>query len=243
LETIRDGSLSEFVAPIRAVFVDEYQDTDYVQESIYFSLLQQSGGWATLTVVGDDDQALYRFRGATVELFQDYEHRLQSTVSVSPQTIYLSSNYRSTSNIVEFCDAYVKLDTTYAGSRIGTKPDLDARRDPSTYENYPIIGVFRPTLTDVADALAAILDDVINGSGFSVPGTNFTISRHAQGTAGDCALLCGSPREHAYDDTPRLPRLLRDRLAALASPIAVFNPRGIAFHAIPEVEILGVWVR
>lgn len=47
-----------------SVLVDEYQDTNPIQEEIYFKLVGKSGD---LTVVGDDDQSLYRFRGATIE--------------------------------------------------------------------------------------------------------------------------------------------------------------------------------
>ena len=46
----------------RSVFVDEYQDTNLLQEQIYFALVKRGG--AGITVVGDDDQSLYRFRGA-----------------------------------------------------------------------------------------------------------------------------------------------------------------------------------
>src|SRR6266702_8627599 len=48
---------------IRYVFVDEYQDTNYIQEQIVLRLASATGN---ICVVGDEDQALYRFRGATV---------------------------------------------------------------------------------------------------------------------------------------------------------------------------------
>lgn len=239
LAALRDGELDEFANPLRAIFVDEYQDTNYVQELIYFALVQQGvHHHSTLSVVGDDDQALYRFRGATVELFQDYEQRLEEATDIQPHVVYLSSNYRSARQIVEFYDAYVKLDRTYATSR-GNKPDLRARRDPATYDDIHVLGLFRPTIGDVADALADFLDQTINGNGFPVPGTQHVVRRHTDGSAADCALLCSSPQESAYNGNPRLPALLRDRLQQLATPIAVFNPRGTAFHAIPEVAILG----
>ena len=53
---------------LRHVIVDEYQDTNYVQEALFFHL---AAGHRNLCVVGDDDQALYRFRGSTVENLND----------------------------------------------------------------------------------------------------------------------------------------------------------------------------
>ena len=54
----------------KVLLIDEYQDTNYLQEQIYFKMagyvLENNGN---ITVVGDDDQSLYRFRGATIDLF------------------------------------------------------------------------------------------------------------------------------------------------------------------------------
>jgi hypothetical protein len=59
------GSVSVF----KHVIVDEYQDTNTIQERIFFQL---ASGTKNICVVGDDDQALYRFRGATVENFVEF---------------------------------------------------------------------------------------------------------------------------------------------------------------------------
>ena len=79
LDRLAEGSLEEFVQPLKALFADEYQDTNFLQESIYFALLQGMEGGA-ITVVGDDDQSLYRFRGATVDLFHLFADRLRDGV-------------------------------------------------------------------------------------------------------------------------------------------------------------------
>src|SRR5262249_40460109 len=69
LDRIESGTLAAFSDPLQALFVDEYQDTNYLQESIYFALLRQIASRnGSITVVGDDDQSLYRFRSATVDL-------------------------------------------------------------------------------------------------------------------------------------------------------------------------------
>ena len=56
------------------VIIDEYQDTNAIQERIFFRLAE---GHKNICVVGDDDQALYRFRGATVENLVQFESPLR----------------------------------------------------------------------------------------------------------------------------------------------------------------------
>ena len=86
------------------IIIDEYQDTNSVQEKLYFKLAEASGN---ICVVGDDDQALYRFRGATVENFVQFPQRCQSNISVSPCRIELNTNYRSRKEIVDFYTSFI----------------------------------------------------------------------------------------------------------------------------------------
>jgi DNA helicase II / ATP-dependent DNA helicase PcrA len=83
----------------RHVIIDEYQDTNYIQERIFFHL---AGGSKNICVVGDDDQSLYRFRGATVENLVEFEKRVKKHLGVKATRIDLSENYRSRSEIVDF---------------------------------------------------------------------------------------------------------------------------------------------
>jgi len=84
------------------IIVDEYQDTNSIQEQIYFELAKKC---KNICVVGDDDQALYRFRGATVENLVEFENRCQKYLGVAPKKISLNTNYRSKKFIVDFyCD-------------------------------------------------------------------------------------------------------------------------------------------
>jgi DNA helicase-2/ATP-dependent DNA helicase PcrA len=87
------------------IIIDEYQDTNTIQEKIFFRLAQ---GTKNICVVGDDDQALYRFRGATVENFVDFPARCQKYLNVEPQRISLSTNYRSRTKIVEFYTTFME---------------------------------------------------------------------------------------------------------------------------------------
>lgn len=80
------------------IIVDEYQDTNSIQERLFFGLAKGSGN---LCVVGDDDQALYRFRGATVENFVRFPERCKTILGTAPTEIPLVRNYRSRPGIVE----------------------------------------------------------------------------------------------------------------------------------------------
>ncbi len=81
------------------VIVDEYQDTNTIQERIFFRL---AAGTKNICVVGDDDQALYRFRGATVENFVEFPERCEHYLKVKPRRLSLDLNYRSRADIVKF---------------------------------------------------------------------------------------------------------------------------------------------
>ncbi len=88
----------------RHIIIDEYQDTNAIQERIFFRLAQ---GQSNICVVGDDDQSLYRFRGATVENFVQFPQRCRDELGVAPRRISLSTNYRSRSDIVDFYTRFV----------------------------------------------------------------------------------------------------------------------------------------
>lgn len=86
------------------IIVDEYQDTNAIQEMLFFKLAKGSGN---ICVVGDDDQALYRFRGATVENFVQFPDRCERYLTVRPRTIPLVTNYRSRQEIVSFYNDFM----------------------------------------------------------------------------------------------------------------------------------------
>ena len=108
LKRLQAGQMSEFTHDLRVVLVDEYQDTNLLQEQIYFEFAKACNG--ALAVVGDDDQSLYRFRGATVNLFRNFEDSYKRVFKVKPRAVYLAVNYRSTQNIVAFVNHFAELD-------------------------------------------------------------------------------------------------------------------------------------
>src|SRR5262249_39029517 len=117
---LRDGTYGTFAEGLDAILVDEYQDTNLLQETIYLLLAKASS--ASLSVVGDDDQSLYRFRGATVELFRDFPSRLEVALNRNPVPVFLTRNYRSTKHIVGFVAAYGRLDPKFQQVRVANKP-------------------------------------------------------------------------------------------------------------------------
>ena len=96
----------------RYVLVDEYQDTNHAQY-VLCSLL--AGGWRNFCVVGDDDQSIYKFRGATIENILDFEHQYKDA-----QTIRLEQNYRSTGNILDAANHVIARNQGRKGKTLWT---------------------------------------------------------------------------------------------------------------------------
>jgi DNA helicase-2/ATP-dependent DNA helicase PcrA len=241
LARLERGVLSAFTRQLQVVLIDEYQDTNVLQEQIYFSLARaalSNGG--SIVVVGDDDQSLYRFRGATVELFTDFARRVHDGTGASPRVIYLHRNYRSSTSIVAWSQRYATLDPDYQAVRAPGKPALLAARAGA--DEIPVLGMFRASVADLAQGLAALIDEVFNGNGSQIhhQGETLTIMRGAGGAVGDCALLCSSPADYAggQNRRARLPLALRQALADLRNPIQVFNPRGETYSEVTPVARL-----
>ncbi len=94
------------------VMVDEYQDTNYAQY-VLVSLL--ASGRDNICVVGDDDQSIYRFRGATIENILNFEDEYKDAV-----TIRLEQNYRSTSNILDAANKVIENNRGRKGKTLWT---------------------------------------------------------------------------------------------------------------------------
>ena len=96
----------------RYVLVDEYQDTNHLQY-LLTSLL--AGGYENICVVGDDDQSIYRFRGATIANILDFEKQYRSA-----RVIRLEQNYRSTQAILNAANAVIAHNIGRKGKHLWT---------------------------------------------------------------------------------------------------------------------------
>ncbi len=118
------------------VIVDEYQDTNSIQEQIYFALSAKS---KNICVVGDDDQALYRFRGSTVENLVEFESRCMKYLSEKPTRIDLDINYRSKKNIVNFYTEFIDQSDWQKESGNGHYRVADKNIQPFNQEDFPAV--------------------------------------------------------------------------------------------------------
>jgi ATP-dependent DNA helicase UvrD/PcrA len=240
LERLKNRRLDRFTATLRALLVDEYQDTNPLQETIYFELVRQTN--ASLTVVGDDDQSLYRFRGATVELFRDFRTRFTNLVPGAQRVRleYLIENYRSTPDIVAFFNDFIEVDPDFHDARVQPLKPRIVTRLPS--QGIPVLGMFRADCTTLARDLAQFITDVFAGNGVNIDGTEI-IRDPELGNFGDCAFLSHTVNELGaqWGNRPprqRLPLLLRNELESRG--VHVFNPRGRVLRDITVVQqILG----
>ena len=97
----------------RYVLIDEYQDTNNLQYLLASTL---AGGYENFCVVGDDDQSIYRFRGATIENILSFENQYKAC-----RTIRLEENYRSTGHILEAANAVIRNNKGRKGKELWTK--------------------------------------------------------------------------------------------------------------------------
>ncbi len=94
------------------VLVDEYQDTNHAQFMLTKLL---SEGYNNICVVGDDDQSIYKFRGATIENILSFEKNFKNA-----QVIRLEQNYRSTQNILDGANAVISNNENRKGKNLWT---------------------------------------------------------------------------------------------------------------------------
>lgn len=94
--------LEKIQEKIQYIMVDEYQDTNTIQERILLLLASKKNN---ICVVGDDDQGLYRFRGATIRNILEFD---QNFAKGECTTYFLQTNYRSHPDIIEFYNRWMK---------------------------------------------------------------------------------------------------------------------------------------
>ena len=111
-----DASVREsYQNKFRYVLVDEFQDTNYAQFELSRLL---SGGYDNLMVVGDDDQSIYKFRGATVENILTFDEKIKNSAIIK-----LEDNYRSTGNILGAANSVIRHNFARRGKELRASRD------------------------------------------------------------------------------------------------------------------------
>jgi DNA helicase II / ATP-dependent DNA helicase PcrA len=143
----------------RYVIIDEYQDTNPIQEKLVFQLARDT---KNICVVGDDDQALYRFRGATVENFVNFPQKCRELLGQSPKVIPLDTNFRSRQGIVELYSDFISAcdweNPAQQDAFFRVPKEIKAhRKDPS-----PAVVLSKPGCPDdVCAEIAGLVKDLL----------------------------------------------------------------------------------
>lgn len=215
-EAFRDGDGTPGKPGIKWLLVDEYQDTNPMQEEIYFTLAAMAPH--NLVVVGDDDQAMYRFRGGSVECMVSFDDACHSFLQIPQSSVAqypLVANFRSHPEIVDFFNEFIGAFPVMgnAGAR-APKPPIVARK--SIPQAYPVVGTLEgQTLGVAADEFAAMVKGLIDRGVVNDPS--------------ECCLLLKSTKES--------PMNAGKYVAALQQlGLSVYNPRNKSFTAQEEVQ-------
>ena len=193
----------------RYVLVDEYQDTNYIQEQL---LLKLAGANRNLCVVGDEDQSLYRFRGATVRNILEFPQRLPDCMIAK-----LMTNYRSHRAIVDRYDRWMASADWSNPHGVSFRYEKTIEADLEVeHPDYPsVISIWGNNRRDEANRFADLVE--------------FLKERDVIADYNQVALLLHSVREE--HSGPYL-----DALKAKGIP--AFCPRARGFFEIPEIRYL-----
>lgn len=209
-----DGDEEVDRPPLQYVLVDEYQDTNPLQEAIYFKLGEAAD--RNLVVVGDDDQALYRFRGGSVECMVRFGQKCRETWGEDPETVQLTENYRSHPDIVGWINRYIGHHRDLEdAARAPNKEPLHASSDVEG--DYPAIaGIFQDSRREAAELMADFVE--------------YLIDEEIVGDYSQIALLLSSTKESPRNAAPFVYAMRRRE-------IPVHNPRNKALTEQEEIRL------
>lgn len=149
-EDVREYYQSKF----KYVLVDEYQDTNHAQ-FVLTKLLSE--GYSNLCVVGDDDQSIYKFRGATIENILSFEKNFKNA-----KVIRLEENYRSSQNILDSANAVIQNNKQRKGKSLWTSKGAGEKLVLNTLDDEYGEGKF------IADEIMKLMDSYKSFSSFAV---------------------------------------------------------------------------
>ncbi len=215
------GDETRDIPSIQYLLVDEFQDTNPIQEDIYFTIAKAIA--ASVTVVGDDDQALYRFRGGTVDSLVKFGDRCKKELATRPCSVNLNENLRSHPGIVQWINKYIFQQPVmqHDGVRAPGKREMLAKGLVNgAYP--PVCAIFGSSIDDAAKRLAEFLLSLKDAKLIS--------------DWRDVGILFRSTRETPRNAGPYVNALRARR-------IPVYNPRNRALHEDPTIQqLLGTLV-
>jgi DNA helicase-2/ATP-dependent DNA helicase PcrA len=205
------------------VLVDEYQDTNPIQEEIYLKLGEN--GQHNICVVGDDDQALYRFRGGTVDCMIEFPEVVAARWNGTKVTKFdLPINYRSHPKIVNYCNEFIKsFDVmNVKGARSADKKQLEPRS--KIKGDYPAVALHTgKNINDSASTVAELIYNIKK---------NGILKDYSE-----AAILLRSTKESPRNAGPYVEALR-------AKNVPHYNPRSKALLEQEEVmALLGTFVK
>jgi DNA helicase-2/ATP-dependent DNA helicase PcrA len=202
--------LQEIQEKIKYVMVDEYQDTNTIQEMIILLLASKNNN---LCVVGDDDQGLYRFRGATIRNILEFPLNFAKGEC---KQVTLTTNYRSHPDIIDFYNKWMdELDWTKDGKQFRYEKVIKPRTDD--FIDYPSV---IKVSNDVS--LEDYYEEVYN----------FIIDLEKKNVLTDRNQIAFLFKSVKNDKVIGLAQYLEDR------GIQIFSPRSSLFFQREEVQLL-----
>ena len=211
LRLLRDnpGVLESLKSKFSHLMVDEYQDTNTIQEQILFLL---AGDTKNLCVVGDDDQGLYRFRGATIRNILEYPSNFAKGEC---EQVSLTVNYRSDPKIIDFYNSWI-ADEEWS--------DEDA--------HYRYDKVIEPRPDDFADVSSVLKITQTDDNDFQGEVYEFLRHLEASGELTDWNQVAFLFRSVKNDKVLALARHLE------ANGIPVYSPRSNLYFEREEIRLM-----
>ncbi len=227
----------EFLEKVKHLLVDEYQDTNPLDEKIYFKLARIV---ESFVVVGDEDQSLYSFRGATVKSFIKFESRIKKILERRLEEdfpfkkVFLVKNYRSDRDIINFLNYFIDsfhrlgLERVEGKEKWKLQPADDGDERTERRVSYPaskklkrIAPKKRPNrVTDLREELAREVSGLIEE----------LLCEGSISKVSDCVLLVPSARENEDSFISFLRKELESK------GIKIYNPRSKSFGEKENVK-------
>lgn len=209
----RPEVLGQLREKLTHLMVDEYQDTNTIQERI---LLLLAGERRNLCVVGDDDQGLYRFRGATIRNILEFPALFDDSQS---KQVKLTVNYRSHPDIIRFYNEWMREQTWDDGTRVFRFAKQIVPRE----EEFPDL----PTAVRLAAS-----DDKDDTTNWHAEVLAFLNGLKASGRLSDWNQVAFLFRSVKNDKVVALARFLE------AQGVPVFSPRSNMFFEREEIRLM-----